>query len=84
MRICSVPCVDLLYRQGAEYLAELKGDAKLLAAIEAASSFGWHRIIGSEGLFFGIDSFGASAPAAELYQHFGLSADKIADKLFRL
>jgi len=84
VRICSVPCVDLLYRQGAEYLAELKGDAKLLAAIEAASSFGWHRIIGSEGLFFGIDSFGASAPAAELYQHFGLSADKIADKLFRL
>ena len=82
--ICSVPCVDLLYRQEAEYLEKLKGGAKLLVAIEAASSFGWHRIIGCEGLFFGIDSFGASAPAADLYQHFNLSADKIADKLMRL
>ena len=84
VRLCSVPCIDLLYRQEAEYLQKLKGDTKLLVAIEAASSFGWHRIIGCEGLFFGIDDFGASAPATDLYQYFNLSADKIADKLMRI
>lgn len=81
IRVCSVPSTDLLYKQPKEYLAKLQGKTRLLVAIEAASSFGWHRIIGSEGLFFGIDEFGASAPSKDLFKHFGLTCEKIATEI---
>jgi len=81
--VCSVPSIDLLYKQGKEYLLQLKNDARLLVAIEAASSFGWHQIIGCDGMFFGMDSFGASAPAAALYEHFDLTKEKISAKILK-
>ncbi len=81
VRICSVPCFSILLRQGKNYLHELKGNAKNLVAIEAASSFGWSSIIGSEGIFFGLDTFGISAPAEKIYEHYGLSAAVIAQSL---
>ncbi|MDG1436498.1 MAG: transketolase [Rickettsiaceae bacterium] len=83
VRVCSVPSMDVLHRQGREYLKDLKGNSKLVVAIEAASSFGWHGIIGSEGMFFGIDSFGASAPAGDLYKHFGLTKEKITTDILK-
>ena len=52
-----------------------------MVAIEAASSFGWHKIIGCDGLFFGMDSFGASAPAADLYKNFGLTEKNITQSI---
>jgi transketolase len=64
-----------------------KGDRTLLPAgalkvsIEAASTFGWERIVGSDGLMIGIDSFGASAPAPRLYQHFGLTPEAISARV---
>lgn len=82
VRICSVPSFELLAAEGKNYLSELKAGAKIIAAIEAASSFGWHKIIGPDGLFFGIDSFGASAPANDLYKYFGLTQEKIAEILW--
>jgi transketolase len=81
VRVCSVPSTDLLYRQPKEYLQKLQGKTHLLVAIEAASSFGWTKIIGRDGLFFGIDEFGASAPAEDLFRHFGLSAQKISEEI---
>jgi transketolase len=78
VRICSVPCFDILLRQSREYLTKLKGNARKIVAIEAASSFGWSEIIGDNGLFFGLDSFGASAPSDELYKQFGLTAENIS------
>ncbi len=81
VRVCSVPCFELLMKQSRDYRAKLNGGAKLLVAIEAAVSFGWHAIIGSDGMFFGMDGFGASAPAKELYKHFGLSAGNISDAI---
>jgi transketolase len=83
VRVCSVPSIDLLYKQGKEYLLQLKNDARLLVAIEAASSFGWHQVIGCDGMFFGMDSFGASAPAAALYEHFDLTKEKISAKILK-
>ncbi|PCJ24196.1 MAG: transketolase [Rickettsiales bacterium] len=83
VRICSVPSMELLWAQGDDYLDDLRGNAGMIAAIEAASSLGWHRIIGSKGRFFGMDSFGASAPAKDLYKHFGLNADAIVNGLLR-
>ncbi len=64
-----------------------KGDKGLLPAdvlkvsVEAASTFGWERIVGSDGLMIGIDAFGASAPATDLYQHFGLTPDAICERV---
>ena len=80
-RVISVPCFELLESQDFEYKNGLKGNAKLSVAIEAASEFGWHKIIGSDGLFFGMDSFGASAPAKDLFKHFGLNVDSIASSI---
>ena len=42
---------------------------------------GWERYLGPDGEFVGLDSFGASAPAEELYQHFGITADSIVAKV---
>lgn len=81
IRLCSVPCFSTLLKQEKNYLDALKGNAKHLVAIEAASSFGWPGIIGLEGIFFGLDTFGASAPAQQLYEHYGLTAATIAQKL---
>jgi len=47
--------------------------------VEAAVRMGWDAIIGSDGVFVGMDSFGASAPFKELYKHFGITAEKIAE-----
>jgi transketolase len=46
-------------------------------AVEAGIRQGWDRIIGSDGIFIGMDGFGASAPAEDLYRHFGITADAI-------
>lgn len=76
--VVSMPCWEL-YRE--------KGDCSLFPAdvlkvsVEAGTTFGWERIVGSDGLMIGIDSFGASAPAAALYQHFGLTAQGISSRV---
>ena len=51
------------------------GNAPVKIAIEAAVRWGWHAVIGSDGIFVGMHGFGASAPARELYKHFGITAE---------
>ena len=53
----------------------------LRVSIEAGTTFGWERLTMVQGLRFGLDGFGASAPAKDLYDHFGLTVDKIAPKI---
>ena len=48
-------------------------------AVEAAIRQGWDAIIGSDGIFVGMDGFGASAPFKELYRHFGITAEAVAE-----
>lgn len=81
VRVCSVPCFDILLNQGKAYLDYLRGKAKLLVAIEAASSFGWSSIIQEMGLFCGINSFGRSGSADDLYKYFELEPAQIARKI---
>ena len=58
--------------------------AKILyCAIEAGVKNGWHEYICSDGIFFCMNSFGASAKAPDLYQHFNLTAEKIAEDLLK-
>ncbi len=73
--VVSMPCWELYLEKGDRGL--LPADV-LKVSVEAATTFGWERIVGHDGLMFGIDGFGASAPAPALYQHFGLSAQHIA------
>lgn len=82
-RICSVPSTTKLLSQDKEYLDKLKGNAKHIVAIEAACSFGWSSIIGNNGLFFGVDDFGISAPAKEVYKHFKLDANSISSYIIK-
>jgi transketolase len=54
------------------------GDAKVNVAVEAGIRQGWDAVIGSDGVFIGMTDFGASAPHKELYQHFGITPEKVA------
>lgn len=81
IRIVSIPSFELFFKQPPEYIDHLLGGGDLKVGIEAASSFGWHRIIGSSGLFFGIDQFGSSAPSNDLYKLYGLEPSVIANKI---
>jgi transketolase len=80
-RVVSVPCMDLLFEQDIEYQMMLTCNSSLKVAIEAASGFGWERLIGSHGMFFGVESFGHSAPEQDLYRHFGLTSEHISHKI---
>jgi transketolase len=59
------------------------GDAPVKVGVEAAVRMGWDAIIGSDGVFVGMDSFGASAPFKDLYKHFGITAEKVAKAALR-
>ena len=79
VRVVSVPCFELLLALPDAERAAIVGDAAVNVAIEAGIRQGWDAIIGSDGVFVGMTDFGASAPAKELYQHFGLTAEKLAE-----
>ena len=82
-RVVSVPCYDLMIDQGDEYISELIGDAQKTAVVEAAGSLGWHRVMGRDGVFIGMNSFGESAPYEELYEHFGITAENTAEQILK-
>ncbi|MEL6505458.1 MAG: transketolase [Pseudomonadota bacterium] len=76
-RVVSVPCFERFEMQSARCHREIIGEAPVKIGIEAAIRQGWDRFIGSDGIFIGMDSFGASAPYKELYNHFGITADAV-------
>ena len=76
-RVISVPCFELFNAQSPEYRKEVIGEAPVRVAIEAAIQQGWERFIGEDGIFIGMDGFGASAPAGDLYKHFGITSDAV-------
>jgi transketolase len=79
--VVSMPCTELFDAQPAAYQADILPEDALIVSIEAGTTIGWERYTGRHGLRIGIDSFGASAPIAALYEHFGLTADKITPKI---
>lgn len=81
LRIISMPCAELYVAQEKSYRKELTQGAYITTSIEAASTYGWAQIIGNDGISFGIDRFGESAKAADLYEYFELTAEHIASKL---
>lgn len=79
--VVSMVSTELFDEQDAAYQADILPSDVLLVSIEAGTTFGWERYTGRDGLRFGIDSFGASAPIDDLYRHFGLTADAIAPQI---
>jgi transketolase len=77
-RVVSVPCFELFLAAPAAKRAAVVGQARVNVAVEAGIRQGWDAIIGSDGVFVGMTGFGASGPYKELYQHFGLTAEKVA------
>ncbi len=70
--VVSAPSFELFAQQDAGYRDEVLGDAPRIG-IEAAGGFGWERWLGAQGIFIGMDGFGASAPAEALYEHFRIT-----------
>jgi transketolase len=79
--VISMPCTELFDAQTSAYKADLLPRDVLTISIEAGVTMGWERYTGRDGLNFGINSFGASAPAEILYDHFGLTAEKIVPQI---
>ena len=80
--VVSLPCWALFDAQPPGYRAEVLGGAPRVA-IEAASTFGWERYVGAGGTVIGMTGFGASAPAEELFRHFGLTPEAVAEAAAR-
>ena len=78
-RVVSVPCMDLLLELPDTKKAAIIGKAPVKIAVEAAIRQGWDAVIGSDGVFVGMSGFGASAPYKELYRHFGITAEAVAE-----
>ncbi len=80
--VVSMPCTELFDAQSDDYKSKLLGESGTLrVSIEAGTTFGWERYTGLDGLRFGIDSFGASAPINDLFEHFGLTAKAITPQI---
>ena len=82
-RVVSVPCFELLFEASPATRRAVIGNAPVKVGIEAAVRQGWDAIIGTDGAFVGMTSFGASAPAKDLYRHFGITVDKIVEAAMR-
>jgi transketolase len=83
-KVISMPCQDLFDLQSNSYKQKIINETKMKISIEAASTDSWKKYIGNNGLAFGIDTFGKSAPYKEIYKHFGLTASNIANKSIRM
>ena len=83
--VVSMPCWSLFDAQPQSYqddiLPDVPASEVLRVSIEAGTTMGWERYTTTRGLRFGVDRFGASAPAEKLYEHFGLTPDAIADRV---
>lgn len=82
-RVVSVPSLELLLAQPEAKRAAIIGNAPVKVAIEAAVRWGWDAVIGQDGEFVGMHSFGASAPAKDLYKHFGITAEAAVNAVLK-
>lgn len=82
VRVVSMPCYELFDKQESAYKNRVLGPSNCLrVAIEAGIDHGWFRYIGKDGLFIGMNGFGASGKAEDLYKHFKITADDACDRI---
>ena len=80
-RVVSAPSFELFNKQDNDYIDKTLGQSGLRVGIEASTGLGWHNYLGDQGLFIGMNSFGASAPADQLYKNFGIDKENIINKI---
>jgi len=76
-RVVSMPSTEKFDAQTSDYQNSVLGSSKVYASIEAGATYGWDKYVGRNGVKIGIDEFGASAPAKDLYKHFGVTKDNL-------
>ena len=80
VRVVSMPCMDTFAEQDDDYRdSVLPPSVRARVAVEAACPLGWDRWIGPDGAFLGMTTFGESGPAPEVYEHFGITAERAAE-----
>ena len=80
VRVVSMPCMDLFEEQSAEYKESvLPKEVRKRVAVEALSDFGWGKYVGLDGACVTMTGFGASGPASQLFEHFGFTAEHVAE-----
>ena len=77
VRVVSMPSTNVFDRQDADYKASVLPAGLPRIAVEAGCTDGWYKYVGLEGRVIGIDRFGESAPAGELFKYFGITADAV-------
>ncbi|WP_462133947.1 transketolase [Peptostreptococcus stomatis] len=81
VRVVSVPCMDVFEAQSPEYIEEVLPSAvRTRLAVEAANPMPWYKYVGLDGDVVGMDTFGASAPAKILFEHFGFTVANVVEK----
>ncbi|MAD44774.1 MAG: transketolase [Oceanospirillaceae bacterium] len=80
IRVVSMPCAERFCKQGAEYMEQvLPSSVTARVAVEALHKDYWHKFVGLNGKIIGMDTFGESAPAGELFKEFGITTDAVID-----
>ena len=79
VRVVSMPSTDVFDAQDDAYRLEVLPPGVLRVAVEASHPDGWWKYVGLDGLAIGVAAFGESAPAADVYRHFGLTAEAVAE-----
>ena len=82
--VVSMPCRELFADQDDAYRAQVMGDRAVRVVVEAGVRMCWDADIGVNGGFVGMSGFGASGPADQLYEHFGITPKAVADEARRL
>ena len=80
-KVISMPCQELFDQQNKDYKNKILNETELVISIEASETNYWKKYTGVNGLNFGIDDFGKSAPFNEIYDHFNLNSDSIIKKI---
>tara|TARA_Y100001936_G_scaffold59913_1_gene59092 strand:- start:2152 stop:4056 length:1905 start_codon:yes stop_codon:yes gene_type:complete len=80
-KVISMPCHELFDIQKKEYRSKILNETKYKISIEASTTDYWKKYVGENGITFGIDNFGKSAPYKKIYEHFGLTSKNIVDKV---
>lgn len=82
VRVISMPSTSIFDKQSLEYKKSILNGAKKMVAIEAGVKDIWYKYVGIDGTVIGMDSFGESAPANDLFTHFGFTVDSIVEKIY--
>lgn len=80
-RVVSLPCWELFFEQDEKYRTAVLGEGIPRVSVEAGATFGWERIVGTDGLMVGVDHFGASAPAERIAQEWGFTGEGLAARV---